>query len=678
MQNIIIGTDSRGVNPKPYGWIANIDNKYNISTFLADYHTYLFTIFLMAESIQKMPKSDVAIIQSGWHEGIDSWPQNILKNICVKYYSEKGLVEKITGYQGQEEWRYVNPDEEKNAIEEIKKVVDNILFIGFHSIKNGSDLKKKEIKSHYIDSLAMNYRYSQLGDYLHMPMHYSWVVEHTTKDRIHYNDKGAKFISDYINRYLNRTGKTVNDYLINFDKKIIINDTSYDGKEFIEESKKVGSFIASITKENDTVLISKKTSKSQLQCIIGCILYNRIPIIVPHPSTKVSLENFRKKIKLVIDKCDSKLCYCNEEDKESFNKHIHTITKLEYHKVEKLPEQNPENTVVIQLSSGTTGTPKIIKISHKNIASHCKEYENHISLNSNDTIVSWLPLYHDMGLIATFFLPLISNVNFVHINNFSWLINPKSLFEQIEKYSGTFCWMPNFAFKLMSNLVSDKYDIKKCTFISCSEKTVPENIDSFIDKFHTKVDVCYALAENIFAVSHGKYENKLDNVSCGELLSGVSVIIKSQNEDVTEEKEGNVFIKSSWEPTIEDKKDEYGYYDTKDIGFFENGKLWIKGRADDMLINYGENFYPYELESSLSQINGIIEGRVCIVEAGAVLEYENVDNLETLKKEVKNECSKYNIFPKIYLVERGFIVKTSSGKINRKETSRKINSNFNK
>src|SRR5262249_25016431 len=125
-------------------------------------------------------------------------------------------------------------------------------------------------------------------------------------------------------------------------------------------------------------------------------------------------------------------------------------------------------------------------------------------------IVSWLPLYHDMGLIACLLLPFVRRVPIVWLDPFEWVARPAMLFEAIATHRGTLVWLPNFAFHHLARTVSDDPPVDLGgvrAFINCSEACKPETFDLFASRFAGsgvragQLQVCYALAEAVFAVT---------------------------------------------------------------------------------------------------------------------------------------------------------------------------------
>lgn len=456
----------------------------------------------------------------------------------------------------------------------------------------------------------------------------------------------------------------------------VVNGQLLPYNELIENATKMGASIQSLTKSRDVVLIAKKTSLEQLYCFIGAILANRIPIIIPHPSNKVSKEFFDEKMRKIDEVVHPSLCICDEENIDSFSIFWPTITDLSNdHELYK-EAIHVDDVAFIQLSSGTTGVPKVIEVTHKAVYAQCDEYANFMKLTSDDVIISWLPLYHDMGLIACLMLPLLKKISFVHINPFSWLSNPSLLLEYIEKYKGTHVWMPNFAFAYMAKRCKNSYDLSSMkNWISCSEITQYCDMVKFFEHFKIpleKISNCYAMAENVFAISHSK-GIKINNqdVSCGELIPGTSVFI-----DAPEGQIGNIMIKSSYMANVE--LCEYGYYNTGDLGYFYENELYVCGRSDDMIICYGKNIFPYTIENFVSNIDDVISGRVACFgvynknkgtqEIYLIVETNDINNKELHNKIVLDVLKNFELSIICRLVPHNTIIKTSSGKINRKAT----------
>ena len=149
---------------------------------------------------------------------------------------------------------------------------------------------------------------------------------------------------------------------------------------------------------------------------------------------------------------------------------------------------DPNEIAFLQHSSGTTGLQKGVALSHRAVLNQVASYSDAIALNDHDVIVSWLPLYHDMGLIAGFLLPLIQGVPLVLMSPFDWVQHPALLFRAIHDYHGTLCWLPNFAYNHCARRIRQR-DTEGLSlasmrlFINCSEPVRPESHQQFLERF---------------------------------------------------------------------------------------------------------------------------------------------------------------------------------------------------
>ena len=128
----------------------------------------------------------------------------------------------------------------------------------------------------------------------------------------------------------------------------------------------------------------------------------------------------------------------------------------------------PDRFDIIQLSSGTTGFRKAVEFSSEQLFRHALDYNDGLKLTENDCIISWLPLYHDMGYIACFVMPLLLGIDVVMMDPITWVQTPDLLFDVIERHGGTVCYMPNFGFEVMSRVKGRRLPTMR-RWISCSE-----------------------------------------------------------------------------------------------------------------------------------------------------------------------------------------------------------------
>jgi acyl-CoA synthetase (AMP-forming)/AMP-acid ligase II len=377
---------------------------------------------------------------------------------------------------------------------------------------------------------------------------------------------------------------------------------------------------------------------------------------------------------------------------------------------------------LLQHSSGTTGLKKGVALSYEAIAAQATTYAAAIGLRKQDVIASWLPLYHDMGLIACLIVPAFAAVPIVHLDPFEWAAQPGRLFDAICRHRATLCWLPNFAFDHLAAVTGRRaanYDISSVrAFINCSEPCKPASFDRFMASFGVRAEAlqcCYAMAETVFAATQtriGEVPRRIrvrqvslergrriefdpagiELVESGSSLPGVQLAIQDEGGELLPEGYlGEVVIRCPFlfsgynqlpEKTAEQLVD--GAYRTRDLGFLHDGRIYVLGRIDDLLIVNGRNLYAHEVEAIVSRIEGIKPGRSAAVAQfddrlgtqGLVIIAERTGTHEdvTVKREVSSMIfSILNVMPRaIHLVDPGWLVKTTSGKVSREGNLRKL------
>lgn len=391
--------------------------------------------------------------------------------------------------------------------------------------------------------------------------------------------------------------------------------------------------------------------------------------------------------------------------------------------------------VLLQHSSGTTGLQKPVILSHNAVLNHISSLEQALNLTRQDKIVSWLPLYHDMGLIAAFHLPLAYGITTIQIDPFQWVIAPIIHLEAVSQEKATICWLPNFAY----NIFADKTDEEELNGISldslrlainCSEPVRCESHEKFISRFAKfnfnplAISACYAMAETTFAITQtvpgepitilktdrarlaqgfveasGKDGNARCCVSSGKIINGCQIRIVDENRnDLPENRVGEIAVRSVSmfdgyrnypEKTAEVVND--GWYFTGDYGFVHNNEYFIIGRKKDIIIVAGKNIYPEDVEDAINQAEGVIPGRVIAFgeedeeigteQISVIAETKAGDDKE--KNYVRLAILKAGMaidvnIRKVYLVPPRWLIKSSAGKPSRKNNKERIISNQDK
>jgi acyl-CoA synthetase (AMP-forming)/AMP-acid ligase II len=387
----------------------------------------------------------------------------------------------------------------------------------------------------------------------------------------------------------------------------------------------------------------------------------------------------------------------------------------------------PDQIAFLQHSSGTTGLQKGVALSHRSVLNQVRAYSRAIELEPSDVVVSWLPLYHDMGLIAGFVMPIVAGIPLVLMSPFHWVRDPKILLHNITRYHGTLTWLPNFAYNHSVRGITTRglqgVDLSSLRMvINCSEPCRYDSHRLFLERFRPfglqeqSLATCYAMAENTFAVTQSPpgqsprldwvqtralQEDRLavpvpphseggtPMVSCGPCIPEVEVqVVDSHGKRLPDRQVGEIALRGTCmlsgyyrRPDLTEQAIKDGWYLTGDMGYLADGELYVSGRKKDLIIVGGKNVYPQDLEAIANRIPGIVPGRaVAFGVFDAALGSEDivmVCELETdglddeQKREIEGEIRRQVIrqtevtLADVYLVGRKWLIKTSSGKIAR-------------
>ena len=353
-----------------------------------------------------------------------------------------------------------------------------------------------------------------------------------------------------------------------------------------------------------------------------------------------------------------------------------------------------------------------------------ESYARAIRLTPDDVIVSWLPLYHDMGLIAGFLMPILCGVPLVLMSPFDWVRVPARLLQAVSQYRGTLTWLPNFAYNFCAQKIRDRQlegvDLSLWrAVINCSEPMHAESHRMFREKFAPyglrpdALATCYAMAENVFAITQGGIESpvtedviglaafvgerralpgpdaepSLTMLSAGRPLENVKVrVLDEARAPLPDRVIGEIALRSNCmltgyfkRPDANAQAFHEGWYLTGDLGYLADGELYITGRKKDLIIVGGKNVYPQDLEYLANEVPGVYPGRVVAFgvydeQAGTeevvlIAETDATDLAERqhLADEIRMRVTKGTAVALrvVELVAREWLVKTSSGKVAR-------------
>jgi acyl-CoA synthetase (AMP-forming)/AMP-acid ligase II len=289
-----------------------------------------------------------------------------------------------------------------------------------------------------------------------------------------------------------------------------------------------------------------------------------------------------------------------------------------------LPSVSSDDIAVIQYTSGTTGTPKGVVLSHRALLSNAHMIGARAQMTSNDVGVTWLPLFHDMGLVGALLTALYWRYPLLLMPVESFLLQPRRWLQWLSRKHATLSVAPNFAYQFVLDRVAQRHvtelDLSswRCAF-NGAEAVRPQTLNGFTGRFaphgfsSTAFQPVYGMAENSLAATfpvQGQHWHSVSNegreyVSVGTPLLGVGIaIVDDTGRPVPSSVTGAIRLSS---PSLMDgyfhneaataEVMNNGWLQTGDIGFIREGELFVTGRSKELIIKRGRNYSPDDLES---------------------------------------------------------------------------------
>jgi fatty-acyl-CoA synthase len=391
------------------------------------------------------------------------------------------------------------------------------------------------------------------------------------------------------------------------------------------------------------------------------------------------------------------------------------------------PLVTPGDLCFLQFTSGSTSKPKGVMIRHRNLVANTTAFLGPAGLNRTpeDVGVSWLPLFHDMGLIGFVLGTLIVDLQVVLMPTPMFARAPRLWLELISKHRGTITYAPNFAYQLITKRVSDKdlstLDLSSLRIAGCGAEPIrARTLVEFGEKFARcgfdpkALLPSYGMAESCLAITFHRRgtpmvvdkidpaqmklgravpsvaEGALELVGCGIPFPGHEIRIAGEGGEALGEREvGEIWSRG---PSVND-----GYYENPeataesfaggwlksgDLGYFtgespERGELFICGRKKDLIIVNGANHYPQDIEWVVGDIEGVRRGNVVAfstmkdgIEVLVVAAEGNSGDAARLREEITKSVSEnFGLTPSsVAICAVGALPKTSSGKAQRRKT----------
>jgi 1-acyl-sn-glycerol-3-phosphate acyltransferase len=382
---------------------------------------------------------------------------------------------------------------------------------------------------------------------------------------------------------------------------------------------------------------------------------------------------------------------------------------------------------LVQYTSGSTGDPKGVVLTHANVLANIRAMGEAMEAGSGDVFVSWLPLYHDMGLIGAWLGSLYFAAPVVLMSPLTFLVRPETWLWALHRHRATLSAAPNFAFELCLRKIEDSMitglDLSSVRMVANgAEAVVPDTLHRFTERFGRygfraeAMAPVYGLAENTVGLAfpplgrrpvidrierkelarHGRAKqtnaavpDAVEMVACGRPLPQHQIRIVDANGEVGERREGHLQFRgpsatSGYLDSPEKTRELFdgAWLNSGDLAYAAGGDIFITGRSKDIVIRAGRHIYPEEIETAVGNLEGIRKGCVAVFGSTdartgterlvvvAETRLTEADALTALRHRVAETAARLLEAPpeEILLVPPGSVAKTSSGKLRRAAT----------
>lgn len=376
----------------------------------------------------------------------------------------------------------------------------------------------------------------------------------------------------------------------------------------------------------------------------------------------------------------------------------------------------PAEFALIQATSGSTSAPKCVALTHENVLANLEQIGRILQTTPSDVVVSWLPLFHDMGLIGCFLFSIYWQLPLVMLSQTQFLRRPHRWLEAIGEYGGTLSPAPNFAYALANKRTPDDVlttlDLSSWRSAMCGAEPIDSDVlSAFAVRFAAcgfaaqALTPCYGLAEATLCVSMKPAGERpitetvrrdvlaADNravvatdardaisvVDCGVAVEGMEIVIVDQDGARCGEGEiGRIHLSS---PSVMsgylDAPHTGDWLDTGDLGYLRDGHLFVLGRHKELIIINGQNYQPTDFERVAATVNGVRAGGVVALgiynpavaseELHLVCEVADVEDSKDVCEQMRGKIGRCTGVPpvRVTLVPPRTLPRTTSGKLQR-------------
>ena len=498
-------------------------------------------------------------------------------------------------------------------------------------------------------------------------------------------------------------------------------------------------------RKGDRVAIVLQDPEEFVLTFLGALTAGVVAVPIYPPATLAKLEAYGETVRHVLAASGASILITSDSLRPMLEEHLlgaaggaeHFSTRLVLERDvrgDEAAEAAPDVQIALddlaflQFTSGSTSRPKGVRVTHRNLSvnSHAIMFDG-LKCTPEDRGVCWLPLYHDMGLIGFVIAPLYAKVQVMFLPTASFIRRPSLWLDAIHRFRATISFAPNFAYALATRAVQERqttnWDLSCVRVLGCGAEPIQADVlRAFVKRFaaqglkETTPLPCYGMAEATLAITFSELDRPLrteridvesmrrgraapanggasmELVSCGKAFPGHELgVFSTEGSALGEREVGEVWLKGA---SVTD-----GYFDddaataqtfgggwlkTGDLGFLSGDELYICGRAKDLIILNGKNYYPDDIERVVSRCEGVRDGQ-CVAfsrldASGAEIA---VVVAESRKGASESEAISASIVQsvraetgvtlgEVHLIRRTSLPKTSSGKVRRRETKLRL------
>jgi acyl-CoA synthetase (AMP-forming)/AMP-acid ligase II len=508
-----------------------------------------------------------------------------------------------------------------------------------------------------------------------------------------------------------------------------------NGAELLDRAQRAAATLrGNGVQPGDHVLLMLTAQSDFIDVFLGAIWADAVPVPLFPPIFSTRPEDFVANfaeiaatsgahVLIASEDIVSKMAGFTERLGGNFRILSHSSANFSDERLDKEPTRELTDLALLQFTSGSTGTPKGVALSHANVLANVQAIGRAVQINADDTGVSWLPLYHDMGLISLL-TTLYWGGRVVVLSPLDFARDPGIWLRSISEHGGTLSPAPNFAFRRCLRIADeDLAGLDLSTWrvaFNGAEPVDPDTVNQFTRRFaaygfrRSTLYPVYGLAEHTLAVSFPSlgqgprfdtvnrnhlassgvagtvptdHPDAVSFVSVGKPLEGVSVEIHDEQGLLLPEGQvGEILVKSASvmtgyfenETATEDAISD-GWLKTGDLGYLKDGMLYITGRIKDLIIRAGRNYYPTDIESAATGVSGVRAGRAAAFSVSGdtgegdvvLLAESSVSDKKQRTKLIRDIATavtaRVGFRPeRVVLYARGTLPITSSGKVRRR------------